>query len=58
MVTEMGPNMPEVNVAVIVGSNRRDSINRRLAQARLAEGKTNARPFEQLLGRLPCPYDR
>jgi len=35
--------MPEVNVAVSIGSNRRDSINRRLAQARLAEGKTNAR---------------
>jgi len=38
----MGPDMPEVNVAVIVGSNRRDSINCRLPQARLAEGKTNA----------------
>ena len=29
----MGPNMPGVNVAVIVGSNRRDSINRKLARA-------------------------
>jgi hypothetical protein len=38
----MGPNLPEVNVAVSIGSNRWDSINRRLAQARLAEGKTNA----------------
>ena len=43
MITEMGPNMLKVNIAVIVGSNRRDSVNRRLAQARLAEGKTNAR---------------
>ena len=25
--------MPKVNVAVVVGSNRRDSINRKLAQA-------------------------
>jgi chromate reductase len=33
--------MPGVNVAVIVGSNRRDSINRRLARAllKLADGK-------------------
>jgi chromate reductase, NAD(P)H dehydrogenase (quinone) len=33
--------MPGVNVAVIVGSNRRDSINRKLARAlvRLADGK-------------------
>jgi chromate reductase, NAD(P)H dehydrogenase (quinone) len=29
----MGPTMPKVNIAVVVGSNRRDSINRRLAQA-------------------------
>jgi len=29
----MGQTMPKVNVAVIVGSNRRDSINRKLAQA-------------------------
>lgn len=35
--------MPEVNVAVITSSNRRASVTRRLAQARLAEGKTNAR---------------
>jgi len=45
MVTKkMGPNMPGVNVAVIVGSNRRDSIKRKLARAlvRLAEGKPAA----------------
>jgi hypothetical protein len=30
MVTEMGPNMAEVNVAVVVGSNHRDTINRKL----------------------------
>lgn len=29
----MGQIMPKVNVAVIVGSNRRDSINRKLARA-------------------------
>jgi chromate reductase len=36
--------MPGVNVAVIVGSNRRDSINRTLARAlvRLADGKLAA----------------
>jgi len=36
--------MPGVNVAVIVGSNRRDSINRKLARAlvRLADGKLAA----------------
>lgn len=41
----MGPNMPGVNVAIIVGSNRRDSINRKLARAlvRLADGKLAAR---------------
>ena len=33
----MGPNVPEVNVAVVVGSNRRDTIN----------------PQAALLGRLP-----
>src|SRR5262245_65509734 len=33
MVTEMGQIMAKVNVAVVVGSNRRDSINRKLAQA-------------------------
>ena len=40
----MGPNMPGVNVAVIVGSNRRDSINRKLARAlvRLADGQLAA----------------
>jgi chromate reductase len=40
----MEPNMAEVNVAVIVGSNRRDSINRRLARAlvRLADGRLAA----------------
>ena len=32
--------MPEVNVAVIIGSNRRDSVTRGQARARL---KTNAR---------------
>ena len=44
MVTKMGPHMPGVNVAVIVGSNRRDSINRKLARAllRLADGKLAA----------------
>src|SRR5215467_11892703 len=45
MVTKkMGPNMPGVNVAVIVGSNRRDSIKRKLARAlvRLADGKLAA----------------
>ena len=48
MVTQMGPNMPEVNVAVIVGSNRRHSINRKLARAlvRLADGKLAARFVE------------
>jgi chromate reductase, NAD(P)H dehydrogenase (quinone) len=37
----MGLNMPEVNVAIIVGSARRDSINRKLARALvgLARGK-------------------
>jgi chromate reductase len=41
MVTQMGPNMPEVNVAVVVGSNRQESINRKLARAlvMLADGK-------------------
>jgi chromate reductase, NAD(P)H dehydrogenase (quinone) len=41
---KMGPNMPGVNVAVIVGSNRRGSINRKLARAlvRLADGKLAA----------------
>jgi len=36
--------MPGVNVAVIVGSNRRDSINRKLARAlvRLADGQLAA----------------
>jgi chromate reductase len=36
--------MPGVNIAVIVGSNRRDSINRKLARAlvRLADGKLAA----------------
>src|SRR5262245_26765306 len=29
----MGRIMPKVNIAVVVGSNRRDSINRRLAQS-------------------------
>jgi chromate reductase, NAD(P)H dehydrogenase (quinone) len=29
----MGRIMPKVNIAVVVGSNRRDSINRKLAQA-------------------------
>ena len=40
--------MPEVNVAVIVGSNRRHSINRKLARAlvRLADGKLAARFVE------------
>jgi len=40
----MGPNMPGVNVGVIVGSHRRDSINRKLARAlvRLADGKLTA----------------
>src|SRR5262249_55800526 len=48
MVTQMGPNMPEVNVAVIVGSNRRHSINRKLARAlvQLADGKLAARFVE------------
>ena len=42
--SKMGPNMPWVNVAVIVGSNRRDSINRKLARAlvKLADGKLAA----------------
>ena len=36
--------MPKVNVAVVVGSNRRDSINRKLARAlaKLADGKLTA----------------
>jgi hypothetical protein len=55
MITEMGPKMPEVNVAVMIGNNRGDSITRRQARARL---KTKAVPLEQLLGSLPCPYDR
>ena len=40
----MGPNMRDVNVAVIVGSNRRDSINRKLARAlvKMADGKLTA----------------
>jgi chromate reductase, NAD(P)H dehydrogenase (quinone) len=44
----MGPNMTEINVAVIVGSNRRDSINRKLAGAlaRLADGKLALRPVQ------------
>jgi hypothetical protein len=29
MVTEMGPNMAEVNGAVMVGSNHRDTITRK-----------------------------
>jgi chromate reductase, NAD(P)H dehydrogenase (quinone) len=29
----MGQTMPKVNIAVVVGSNRRDSINRKLAEA-------------------------
>jgi chromate reductase len=42
--SKMGPNMPGVNVAIIVGSNRRDSINGKLARAlvRLADGKLTA----------------
>jgi len=45
MITEMGYRMPEVNVAVVVGSNRLQSINRRLAQAlvKLADGKITAK---------------
>ena len=45
MITEMGYRMPEVNVAVVVGSNRLQSINRRLAQAlvTLADGKITAK---------------
>jgi chromate reductase, NAD(P)H dehydrogenase (quinone) len=41
----MGVNMGEINVAVIVGSNRQDSINRKLAHAlvKLGEGKLAAR---------------
>ena len=37
--------MRYVNVAVIVGSNRRDSINRKLARAlvKMADGKLTAR---------------
>jgi hypothetical protein len=27
------PNMPKIKIAVLVGSNRRESINRKLAQA-------------------------
>jgi len=44
----MGPNMPEVNVAVVVDSNRRHSVNRKLARAlvRLADGKLAARFVE------------
>jgi len=48
MVTEMGPNMPKVNVAVVVGSNRRESVNRKLARAlaRLGEGKLTTRSVQ------------
>ena len=37
----MGPTMPDVNIAVVVGSNRRASINRKLARAlaKLADRK-------------------
>lgn len=45
MVTEMGHNMAKVNVAVLVGSNRLQSINRKLAQAlvKLADAKVAAK---------------
>jgi chromate reductase len=45
MVTEMEPKMPKVNVAVVVGSNRRESVNQKLARAlaRLGEGKLTTR---------------
>ena len=45
MVTQMGPKMPDVNVAVVVGSNRRESINRKLARAlvKLSDGKLELR---------------
>jgi chromate reductase, NAD(P)H dehydrogenase (quinone) len=33
MVTKMGPNMAKFNVAIVVGSNRRESLNRKLAHA-------------------------
>jgi chromate reductase, NAD(P)H dehydrogenase (quinone) len=33
MITEMGIKMSRINVAVVVGSNRRESINRKLAHA-------------------------
>lgn len=48
MVTQMGSNMAAVNVAVIVGSNRRNSLNRSLARAlaRLADGKLALRIVE------------
>src|SRR5215475_16111736 len=41
MITGDGDRMAEINVAIIVGSNRRESINRKLALAlsKLAEGK-------------------
>lgn len=41
----MGPTMPGVNVAIVVGSNRRQSINRQLAGAlaKLGEGKMAAK---------------
>lgn len=40
----MGPKMPSVNIAIVVGSNRRQSVNRQLAQALagLADGKFKA----------------
>ena len=41
----MGSEMPGVNVAIVVGSNRRQSINRQLAGAlaKLGDGKMTAR---------------
>jgi chromate reductase, NAD(P)H dehydrogenase (quinone) len=41
MITVVGPTVPDVNIAVVVGSNRRASINRKLARAlaKLAERK-------------------
>ena len=48
----MGPTMPDVNIAVVVGSNRRASINGKLARAlaRLADRKlaVNFVPIDDL----------
>src|SRR5205085_12542750 len=45
IVTRIGVRMTEFKIAIVVGSNRRESLNRKLAQAiaKLAEGSVVAK---------------